>query len=82
MQQQQQQQAEEEVLRVPQTLERLLALDTVLVELIPEKKGLFLKHVEYQVTSQVNYPDEEIWPDSHHEGAFVNAAFIVCLNDE
>lgn len=55
---QQQQQAEEEVLRVPQTLERLLALDTVLVELIPEKKGLFLKHVEYQVTSQVNHPDK------------------------
>lgn len=48
-----QQQAEEDVLRVSQTLDRLLALDTVLVELIPEKKGLFLKHVEYQVTSQV-----------------------------
>lgn len=47
-----QQQAEEDVLRVSQTLDRLLALDTVQVELIPEKKGLFLKHVEYQVSSQ------------------------------
>ncbi|PNI35148.1 SNX8 isoform 11, partial [Pan troglodytes] len=29
------------------TLQELLARDTVQVELIPEKKGLFLKHVEY-----------------------------------
>lgn len=55
-----QQQAEEDVLRVSETLERLFALDTVLVELIPEKKGLFLKHVEYQVTSEVSRRDEEI----------------------
>lgn len=34
-------------------LQELLARDTVQVELIPEKKGLFLKHVEYQVASQV-----------------------------
>ncbi|XP_049644610.1 sorting nexin-8 [Suncus etruscus] len=33
-------------------LQELLARDTVQVELIPEKKGLFLKHVEYQVASQ------------------------------
>nr|XP_012614418.1 sorting nexin-8 isoform X1 [Microcebus murinus] len=34
------------------TLQELLARDTVQVELIPEKKGLFLKHVEYEVSSQ------------------------------
>lgn len=35
------------------TLQELLARDTVQVELIPQKKGLFLKHVEYEVSSQV-----------------------------
>ncbi|XP_066545604.1 sorting nexin-8a isoform X1 [Amia ocellicauda] len=35
-----------------QSLAQLLERDTVKVELIPEKKGLFLKHVEYEVTSQ------------------------------
>ncbi|XP_041134400.1 sorting nexin-8-like isoform X1 [Polyodon spathula] len=35
-----------------QTLDELLDIDTVQVELIPEKKGLFLKHVEYEITSQ------------------------------
>lgn len=54
-----QQQAEEDVLRVSQTLDRLLALDTVQVELIPEKKGLFLKHVEYQVSSQASHPGKK-----------------------
>ena len=44
--------AQEDVLTVSQTLDKLLARDTVQVELIPEKKGLFLKHVEYQVISQ------------------------------
>ncbi|KAI5221473.1 Sorting Nexin-8 [Manis pentadactyla] len=34
------------------SLQELLARDTVQVELIPEKKGLFLKHVEYEVSSQ------------------------------
>nr|XP_010964776.2 sorting nexin-8 [Camelus bactrianus] len=34
------------------TLQELLARDVVQVELIPEKKGLFLKHVEYEVSSQ------------------------------
>ncbi|XP_067238542.1 sorting nexin-8a [Chanodichthys erythropterus] len=34
------------------TLAELLKKDTIKVELIPEKKGLFLKHVEYQVTSE------------------------------
>ncbi|XP_032182877.1 sorting nexin-8 isoform X2 [Mustela erminea] len=34
------------------TLQELLARDTVQVELIPGKKGLFLKHVEYEVSSQ------------------------------
>lgn len=31
----------------------LCKLDTIKVELVPEKKGLILKHVEYEVTSQV-----------------------------
>ena len=31
----------------------LVELDTVKVELLPEKKGLILKHVEYEVTSEV-----------------------------
>lgn len=35
------------------SLANLLGKDTIQVELIPEKKGLFLKHVEYQVTSEV-----------------------------
>ncbi|KAL4624426.1 sorting nexin-8-like [Arapaima gigas] len=39
-------------LGVSQTLKELLNRDAVQVDLIPEKKGLFLKHVEYQVTSQ------------------------------
>ena len=30
----------------------LCSLDNVKVELVPEKKGLILKHVEYEVTSQ------------------------------
>ncbi|XP_039327351.1 sorting nexin-8-like isoform X2 [Saimiri boliviensis] len=34
------------------SLQELLARDTVQVELIPEKKGLFLKRVEYEVSSQ------------------------------
>ncbi|KAJ8253842.1 hypothetical protein COCON_G00204540 [Conger conger] len=37
---------------VAQSVAQLLERDTVQVELIPEKKGLFLKHVEYQITSQ------------------------------
>ncbi|WAQ95769.1 SNX8-like protein [Mya arenaria] len=32
--------------------DELVGLDTVKVELLPEKKGLILKHVEYEVTSQ------------------------------
>ncbi|CAJ0964929.1 unnamed protein product, partial [Ranitomeya imitator] len=39
-------------LMLPHTLQELLGHDTVQVELIPEKKGLFLKHVEYEVSSQ------------------------------
>ncbi|XP_045139875.1 sorting nexin-8 [Echinops telfairi] len=35
-----------------QSLQELLARDTVQVEVSPEKKGLFLKHVEYEVSSQ------------------------------
>lgn len=33
----------------------LCKLDTIKVELVPEKKGLILKHVEYEVTSQVSW---------------------------
>ena len=33
----------------------LCSLDSIKVELVPEKKGLILKHVEYEVTSQVRY---------------------------
>ncbi|KAG5832263.1 hypothetical protein ANANG_G00289230 [Anguilla anguilla] len=44
--------ARESPLLVARSLTQLLERDTVRVELIPEKKGLFLKHVEYQVTSQ------------------------------
>jgi len=32
----------------------LCDLDTVTVALVPEKKGLILKHVEYEVSSQVD----------------------------
>lgn len=53
--------AQDDVLTLSQTLDGLLAKDTVQVELIPEKKGLFLKHVEYQVTSQVRH---QIKPDT------------------
>ena len=41
-------------LTVAHSLDKLLVRDCVQVELIPEKKGLFLKHVEYQVTSQAS----------------------------
>lgn len=37
------------------TLQELLSKDSVQVELIPEKKGLFLKHVEYEVSSKVTW---------------------------
>nr|XP_057906185.1 sorting nexin-8a isoform X2 [Doryrhamphus excisus] len=43
---------EEDVLTLTRTLDQLLDTDCIQVEIIPEKKGLFLKHVEYQVTSQ------------------------------
>ena len=33
----------------------LCDLDTVIVALVPEKKGLILKHVEYEVASQVDF---------------------------
>ncbi|XP_028669755.1 sorting nexin-8a isoform X2 [Erpetoichthys calabaricus] len=39
-------------LLLTQTLLELQDIDTIQVELIPEKKGLFLKHFEYEVTSQ------------------------------
>ncbi|XP_019722004.1 sorting nexin-8a isoform X2 [Hippocampus comes] len=45
------QEAEQDVLTLSLNLDRLLNRDAVKVELIPEKKGLFLKHVEYQVTT-------------------------------
>ena len=39
------------------TLQELEDLDFVKVELLPEKKGLILKHVEYEVTSKVSIAD-------------------------
>lgn len=33
----------------------LCDLDAIKVELVPEKKGIILKHVEYEVTSRVRY---------------------------
>ena len=36
------------------TFEELCAFDTVSIELMPEKRGILLKHVEYEVSSQVN----------------------------
>lgn len=45
--------SQEDPLTMTQTLAKLLGRDTIQIEIIPEKKGLFLKHVEYQVTSQV-----------------------------
>ena len=35
------------------TYSELCDLDTVKVELVPEKKGIILKHLEYEVTSRV-----------------------------
>lgn len=58
--------APEDVLTLSQTLDKLLARDSVQVELIPEKKGLFLKHVEYQLTSQVRGPSTRS-PRRHRE---------------
>lgn len=54
--------AQEDALMMSHTLDKLLLRDAVQVELIPEKKGLFLKHVEYQVTSQARHP---IKPTTH-----------------
>ena len=33
--------------------QELCDFDSIFVELVPEKKGLLLKHVEYEVTSRV-----------------------------
>ena len=33
--------------------EQLVAMDTISVDLVPEKKGILLKHNEYSVHSQV-----------------------------
>nr|XP_055046561.1 sorting nexin-8a [Misgurnus anguillicaudatus] len=46
------QSAQDNPLILSLTLSELLMKDTIRVELIPEKKGLFLKHVEYQITSE------------------------------
>ena len=34
--------------------EDLLSRDTIVVKVIPEKKGLILKHIEYEIRSQVS----------------------------
>ncbi|MCJ8746447.1 hypothetical protein PDJAM_G00141910 [Pangasius djambal] len=44
--------AQDNPLLMSLSLANLLGKDTIKMELIPEKKGLFLKHVEYQVTSE------------------------------
>ena len=33
--------------------EQLIAMDTISIDLVPEKKGILLKHNEYSVHSQV-----------------------------
>ena len=35
--------------------EELVAMDTISVDLVPEKKGILLKHNEYSVHSQVSF---------------------------
>lgn len=44
---------EKNPMRLGLTYGEICALDTVQISLVPEKKGLFLKHVEYEVSSQV-----------------------------
>lgn len=39
--------------KLSHTYSDICNLDTIEVNLVPEKKGIFLKHVEYQVTSKV-----------------------------
>lgn len=41
---------------------QLQKLDSVTVNLVPEKKGLLLKHVEYEVKSDVSIPTTQIVP--------------------
>ncbi|GIX72565.1 sorting nexin-8, partial [Caerostris extrusa] len=45
---------EKNPMRLGLTYHEVCALDAVQISLVPEKKGLFLKHVEYEVTSQRN----------------------------
>ncbi|KAG8189274.1 hypothetical protein JTE90_019034 [Oedothorax gibbosus] len=45
---------EKNPMRLGLTYHEICALDTIQISLVPEKKGLFLKHVEYEVTSQRN----------------------------
>uniref|UniRef100_A0A2L2YED2 Sorting nexin-8-like n=1 Tax=Parasteatoda tepidariorum TaxID=114398 RepID=A0A2L2YED2_PARTP len=45
---------EKNPMRLGLTYHEICALDSVQIALVPEKKGLFLKHVEYEVTSQRN----------------------------
>ena len=35
------------------TYKDLVAMDSITIDLVPEKKGLLLKHVEYEVKSEV-----------------------------
>ena len=53
----------------------LCDLDTVTVALVPEKKGLILKHVEYEVSSQVEYVC------SHHLQRLVDCFVYLCITD-
>ena len=40
------------------TYQELMEFDVVKVELVPEKKGLIIKHVEYEVTSRVSQSEK------------------------
>lgn len=62
------------------TLQELLARDSVQVELIPEKKGLFLKHVEYEVSSQVAASCVQLWGWGTGTGLGVGKRGRVCAS--
>lgn len=72
---------EEDALTMSHTLDKLLAIDTIQVEPIPEKKGLFLKHVEYQVTSQV-WPSVEPVESHTVNGSYVGLSGSMDVNQK
>lgn len=48
--------------------DELVSLDTVDVELVPEKKGILLKHNEYHVSSKVRPNNKKIYNQSCIKG--------------